>query len=214
MAGTGKLRPGLIATGMALALAAVLALLATLLATPPADAASRYKVVTKTFSNSQPITILAGGSATPYPSEKNASGFKKGKILDANLTLKNFSHTFPDDVDVMISHRGVNRTVMSDVGDSPDAINITLKLDDEAASPLPDFSQLTGGTFRPTNAYDGFMDFFNAPAPDPSGLAKLSGFDGKNPNGPWQLWVMDDVGIDGGQVAGGWSITIRARVLR
>ncbi len=213
MARTGKL--GAMAAVLAMAMAVALtALLATLLATQPADAASRFKVIKKTFSSAQPITIPSGGAATPYPSEKNAGGFKKGKILDANLTLKNFSHTFPDDVDVMISHRGVNRTVMSDVGGSPDAINITLKLDDEAVSPLPDEAQLTGGTFKPTNVNSGSNDTFPGPAPDPSGLANLSGFDGKNPNGPWQLWVTDDVGIDGGQFAGGWSITIKAKVLR
>ncbi|MBA3423318.1 MAG: hypothetical protein H0U04_02040 [Rubrobacter sp.] len=211
MVRTGKLKLGVVAAGLAVVLAVtVLALLAT----QPADAASKYKVVTRTFSNSQPITIpLGGGAATPYPSEKNASGFKKGRILDANLTLKTFSHTHPDDVDVMLSHRGVNRTVMSDVGGSGDALNIALKLDDEATLPLPDEAQLTGGTFKPTNF--GGLEVFPAPAPTPSGLAELSGFDGKNPNGPWQLRVADDFsGHDGGQLAGGWSITIKARVLR
>lgn len=215
MARTGKL--GVVAAVLAMAMAVALtALLATLLATQPADAASRFKVIKKTFSSTQPITIPSGGAAgaaTPYPSEKNASGFKRGKILDANLTLKNFSHTFPDDVDVMISHRGVNRTVMSDVGGGTPVNNITLKLDDEAVSPLPDEAPLSGGTFKPTNI--GPADTFPAPAPTPSGLAELSGFDGKNPNGPWQLWVIDDVSsVDGGQFAGGWSITIKAKVLR
>lgn len=208
MARTGKMG----AVAVLVALAAAVALLALVATTQPADAASRYKVVTKTFSNSQPITIPIAGPAVPYPSEKNASGFKKGKILDANVTLKNFSHTYPEDVEVMLSHRGVNRTVMSDVGGSFDALNITLKLDDEAALPLPDEAQLTGGTFKPTNI--GSIDTFPAPAPAQSGLAALSGFDRMNPNGPWQLWVTDDTGPDGGQFAGGWSITIKARVLR
>jgi hypothetical protein len=215
MTRTGKL--GAVAT--ALTLAAAVAVLA-LLATQPADAASRFKTVTKTFSNSQPIAIPAGapdvtsGPAAPYPSEMNVGGFKKGKILDANLTLKNFSHDFPDDVDVMLSHGGANRTVLSDVGGSLDAINITLKLDDEAVSPLGDSAQLTGGTFKPNNAMGGNIDAFPAPAPAPSGLAPLSGFDGSNPNGPWQLWVVDDLPGEVGQFAGGWSITIKARVLR
>jgi hypothetical protein len=208
MAGTGKL--GMVAT--VLALAAAVALLATLLAMRPADAASRYKIVTKTFSNAQPITMPLSGIATPYPSEKNVGGFKRGRIRDVNLTLKNLYHTFPDDVNVMISYRGVNRTVMSDVGGDNVANNITLTLNDEAALPLRDESELTSGTFQPTNVES--PDTFPAPAPTPSGLAKLSGFDGKNPNGPWVLWVVDDNSPDGGQFASGWSITIRARVLR
>lgn len=209
MVRTGKLKLGAVAAGLAVVLAVtVLALLAT----APADAVSRYKVVTKTFSNSQTIAIPTSGVAAPYPSEKNAGGFKKGKIRDVNLTLKNFSHTYPTDVDVMLSHRGVTRTVMSDVGGGLDALNITLKLDDEAASLMPD-DALTGGTFKPTNAGQ-IDDGFPSPAPAPSGLAALSGFDGKNPNGTWYLWVRDDADPDGGQFAGGWSITIKARVLR
>ncbi len=186
------------------------------IAVAPKPAAAATRVVTKTFSNAQPITIPAGaptttsGAAAPYPSEKTAGGFRRGRILDVNLTLKNFSHTFPDDVDVMLSHRGVNRTVMSDVGSSLDVNNITLRLDDEAATSLPDEAQLTGGKFRPTNA--GTADTFPAPAPTPSGASQLSGFDGLNPNGTWSLWVVDDAGGDVGQFAGGWSITIKARV--
>lgn len=209
-------KPGAVATVLAAAAVALLALLAT----GPADAASRYKVVKKTFSNSQPITIPEfHAEATPYPSEKNAGGFKEGKILDVNLRLKNFSHTYPDDVDVMLSHRGVNRTVMSDAGEGYDLDGISLTLDDEAPSSLPASGALTGGTFKPTNFEDlpGRNDLFFAPAPAPSGLAKLSGFDGKNPKGTWKLWVRDDVSDDSGgygQFEDGWSITIKAKVLR
>jgi len=58
-------------------------------------------------------------------------------------------------------------------------------------------------------------DFFPAPTPTPSAQSALSGFDGVNPNGTWKLRVVDDVSsFDGGQFAGGWSITIKARVQR
>lgn len=216
MARTGKLRPGLIATGMALVLAA--ALLA-LLATGPADAAGRYKTVTKTFSSTQPIAVPAGapevsrGLAAPYPSEISVGGLRKGKILDANVTLKNFGHTYPEDVHVMLSHGMTDRTVMSSVGGSLAVNDITLRLDDEAALPLADEAHLIGGTFKPTNI--GQPDSFPDPAPaPPSDLAELSGFDGSNPNGPWSLWVLDAYEGDVGQFAGGWSVTIKARVLR
>ncbi|QIN82135.1 hypothetical protein GBA63_05350 [Rubrobacter tropicus] len=198
-----------------LLLAMLLAMILVIGSALPA-AAANTKVVKKTFSSTQPITIPAGapgatsGAAAPYPSEKSAGGFNRGKILDVNLRLKNYTHTFPDDVDVMLSHRGVNRTVLSDVGGQLDVSNITLALDDEAASPLPDSTQLTGGAFDPTNI--GATDTFPAPAPTPSGLPALSGFDGRNPNGLWKLWVVDDAGGDVGQFAGGWSITIKARV--
>jgi hypothetical protein len=105
----------------------------------------------------------------------------------------------------------VNRTVMSDVGNGGAVNNITLRLDDEAATSLPDAAPLTGGTFRPTNV-DTTTDTFPSPAPTPSGLPQLSGFDGLNPNGTWSLWVVDDASGDVGEFAGGWSIKIRARV--
>lgn len=178
-----------------------------------ADAAPRFKIVKKTFSNTGQIAIPTSGLATPYASEIRVGGLKRGKIRDVNLTLKNFSHTYPDDVDVMVSHGGVTRTVMSDVGGGDDVDNITLKLDDEAANLLPGTSQLTSGTFVPTN--DGITDTtFAAPAPAPSGRSELAGFDGKSPNGPWTLWVADDSGPDGGQFSGGWSVTVEAKVRR
>jgi len=205
---------------VAVMIAVALVVLANAMATTPADAATRAtKVVTKTFSNNQQILIPAGapavtsGAAAPYPSERNVQGFDQGRVRDVNLTLKNFSHTFPNDVDVLLSKKGKTRTVMSDVGGSTDANNITIKLDDEAANSLPDNGPLVGGSFRPNNE-DG-VDSFPAPTPTPSAKSALSGFDGINPNGTWKLRVVDDVSsVDGGQFAGGWSITIKARVQR
>jgi hypothetical protein len=199
--------------GVAAALATLALVVAIAVAPKPADAAPR--VVTKTFSSTQPITIPDAGAATPYPSQIIAQFRRRCTTTrDVNLTLRNFNHTFPDDVDVMLSHRGVNRTVMSDVGGgSPGVNNINLTLDDEAATPLPDAGPLTSGTFRPTNVDEG-PDAFPAPAPPPSGQTQLSGFDGLNPNGTWSLWVVDDAGGDVGQFAGGWSITIRANCRR
>ncbi len=175
-----------------------------------AAAKNGTKVITRTFSSNQQITIPTSGAAAPYPSEKNISSFKTGKVLDVDLTLKNYSHTFPDDVDVLLSKGGLSRTVMSDVGEGTDVNNITLKLDDEAANSLPDNDPLVGGRFKPTNF--GAGDSFPAPTPTPNPQSALSGFDGENPNGGWKLRVVDDANLDGGAFAGGWSLTIKARV--
>jgi hypothetical protein len=199
----------------ALLLALVLVVVASAISPKPAEAAT--KVVTKTFSNAQQITIPNTGSgavvsAIPYPSEKSAQGFNQGTILDVNLSLKNFSHTFPDDVDVLLSKKGRTRTVMSDVGGGTPVNNITLNLDDESPNGfLPDNGPLVGGKFKPTNKEG--LDTFPAPTPGPSAQSALSGFDGINPNGVWKLRVVDDFPpVDGGAFAGGWSITIKARV--
>jgi hypothetical protein len=173
--------------------------------------------ITQNFSNTGLITIPgagATGNANPYPSVINVAGFANGVITDINLTLHDYSHTFPRDVDVLLvltQLPGVNAIVMSDAcGD--EAVNITLTLDDQAAASLPGNSACGSGTFLPTNSVIG--DGFPAPAPIPSGNNLLGVFNNANPNGSWQLFVMDDGPVlddgDIGQFAGGWTLQITA----
>jgi hypothetical protein len=126
--------------------------------------------------------------------------------------LRNYTHTFPDDVDVLLGHAGTNRTIMSDVGGSNDVNNITIRLDDEASNgTLPDEGQLVAGAFQPTNAEGG--DSFDFPAPNPANAnSALSGFDGLNAGGTWGLFVDDNAGGDVGRFGGGWTIQITAAV--
>jgi subtilisin-like proprotein convertase family protein len=172
----------------------------------------KFKTVTKTFSNGSPITISATtGAASPFPSEIKVAGFKQGKLLDVNVTLSGLSHTFPEDLDIQLESPNLRRAViMSDVGDGTDVSNLTLTLDDQAAALLPPNSVLGSGTFKPTN--DGLVDAFPPPAA-PSSDSALSTFNGINPNGSWKLYVVDDFATaDGGSFAGGWSLTLKARV--
>jgi hypothetical protein len=190
-----------------------------------ADAATN--IVTKTFSNSGLILIPDGavpgndttcatgvtfGAAAPYPSQKTASFPSGSHIRDVNLTLKNYSHSFPNDVDVLLKKGTHNRTVMSDVGGGrPGVSNITLVLDDEATNGhLTSTNAPTGGRFKPTNVGTG--DGFPAPAPIQDNRSALSGFDTLNPSGTWSLFVQDDSGGDCGKFGGGWSIKIKAAV--
>lgn len=181
------------------------------------DAKKKTKKVTKTFSNTGAITTTdAGGAANPYPSTIQVSGLKKGKILQVRVQLNGFTASIPDDIDVMLSASqipGKNAVIMSDVG-GPNAVSaVNLKLDDEAASPLPNEEQLISGTFRPANYVGGGVtDPFPAPAPTPSSNSALSVFNGANPNGTWQLWVIDSLGNGPAQFSGGWSIEITAKV--
>lgn len=190
--------------------------LALLMVASVGDAAPRYKAVTKRFSNTAAIQIPDSGPATPYPSEINVSGFvNTAKVKDVNLSLNNFSHTFPDDVDVLVvGPQGQNAIVMSDVGGGTDVSSITLKLDDAATTALPDKAQLQSGSYQPRNRGPDGDDVFPAPAPAPSGGETLAVFGGTNPNGPWQLFVVDDAARDTGEIAGGWTLEIKARVRR
>jgi subtilisin-like proprotein convertase family protein len=187
------------------------------------------KVVTKTFTNSSGITIVDAtatqpGTANPYPSKIKVSGFNQGRIRDVNLNLKGFSHSFTDDVGVLlVGPHGQKALVMSDVGGTAAVSGITLHLDDEAATPLPDSTQLKRGTYKPTqgtsvppnesNPIPANFPASSAPGQPPAGPygTSLSVFDGTNPNGTWKLYVVDDSEQDSGTI-GSWSLQVKARV--
>jgi len=125
------------------------------------------------------------------------------------VTLNGLSHTFPDDVDVLlVSPSGQKVVIMSDAGGGTDVTGVTLTLDDAAATALPDGTVLTTGTFRPANYAP--AETFPAPAPAPpyAATAALSNFNGTNPNGTWSLYVFDQFAGDVGSFAGGWSLTL------
>ncbi len=163
-----------------------------------------------TFSNTTPIIVPATGTtagiSNPYPSNIAVAGLA-GTVTNVTVRLNSFNHTFPDDVDVLlVGPGGQNAIIMSDVGTSLDVVNVTLTLDDTAATALPDAAQLVTGTFRPTNI--GAGDLFAAPAPAPAGGSMLSVFNGTAPNGTWSLYVVDDLGGDIGNFNGGWDLSI------
>jgi len=199
----------------AMLLALVLLVLAMGTSAKPADAATR--IVTRSFHNTNQITIPAntGTSASfPYPSNISPTFPKGTKVRDVNVTLRNYTHTFPDDVDVLLVHAGTNRTIMSDAGGSLAANNITIRLDDEASNGLlPDFGQLTAGAFKPTN-HPSSTDNFPFPAPSPASAGtSLGAFDTLNARGAWKLFVVDGFPpTESGRFAGGWTVTIKAAV--
>lgn len=166
--------------------------------------------VTSLFSNTNSIVIPDSSSpptpSVPYPSNIVVSGLS-GTITKLSVKLNGFSHTFPDDVDILlVAPNGANAIIMSDVGGSTAVTGVDLLLDDAAASPLPDDGPLVSGTFRPTNI--GAGDSFPSPAPTPSGSSALSTFSGINPNGTWSLYIVGDSAGNSGSLAGGWSLII------
>ncbi|GBF56099.1 alkaline phosphatase [Microcystis sp. 0824] len=158
------------------------------------------------FSNPNPITIPDSGSSTPYPSTINVSGLS-GNINSLKVTLTNLSHTWPDDIDVLlVGPTGTKALLMSDVGGSGDVSNVTLTFDPTATSSLPDEGLITSGSYKATDVGTG--DIFNAPAPGGPYGTDFSVFNNTNPNGTWSLYVIDDAGGDVGTIAGGWSLNI------
>ncbi len=169
-----------------------------------------WPAVVATFGNATTIVMPATGTigkANVYPSTVNVSGFS-GEVLGVTATLNGFSHTFADDIDILlVGPAGQSVLLMSDAGGSIDVSDLTLTFEDGATA-LPDFGPLVSGTFAPTNFGEG--DTFPAPAPLPPYGTALSDFIGTNPNGTWSLFVADDVAGDVGSIASGFTLTIVA----
>ncbi|HMT06871.1 MAG TPA: BACON domain-containing carbohydrate-binding protein, partial [Pyrinomonadaceae bacterium] len=157
--------------------------------------------------NTNALTIPASGPASLYPSQISVSG-QTGLVQAVQVNLTNFSHTAPDDVDLLLVGPNGNKVVlMSDVGGANAATNLNLVFDDTAAASLPDSAALASGTFKPTDFELG--DAFPAPAPAGGQSSRfLSVFNGMDPNGTWSLYLVDDTGANAGSISGGWSISV------
>ena len=159
------------------------------------------------FTNPNEIAIPNGGAASTYPSSINVSGLN-GTITGLKVTLHNITHTYPDDIDVLlIGPTGAKILLMSDTGWSWDLNNVTLTFDPNASSFLPDQGQITSGSYRATD-YETGDRFNNSPAPSGDYGIDFSVFNNTIPNGAWNIYVVDDTGVDIGNIAGGWSIAI------
>jgi subtilisin-like proprotein convertase family protein len=230
----------------AAALVAGLVLFVGVFAAQERATAAKARTVTKTYTNATPISIPAppelntSDEASPYPSQI-AVGLRRATIRDVNVVLRSYSHTYPDDVDVLLvgpARTGKDTRIMSDAGAgrdlSDDPLTLddeapTLTLDDEAASHLPNgngqdpddgTSPIASGSYKPsdhvgTNRSETTVKPDTFPGVDTfsdGDPVALSTFDGVSPRGTWSLYVWDDGHGDRGQFAGGWSLQITARV--
>ncbi len=163
--------------------------------------------VVRVFSNTNVVNIPDSGQGTPlYPSTIMVSGVT-GLVGRVTVTLSNVTHTFVDDLDILVARtNGPQVIVMSDSGNPNGVVNTTITLDDTAPLPLPDDGQILSTSYQPADYEPG--DSFNWPAPDGPYGSALSAFAGADPNGPWSLYVMDDAGGDSGTMAGGWSVAV------
>jgi hypothetical protein len=170
------------------------------------------------FSNPAPIVIPSVGTGSVYPSSITVSGITD-PVVGARVQLNGLTHTWPNDVDVLlVGPTGQTLVVLSDAFGGTaagNADNATILLRDDAASAAPSANTLLTGfsEYRPTN--HGAGDAFAVPAPagphanpEPAGSAKLANFAGLNPNGTWNLFVVDDTSGDLGTIASGWTLSI------
>ena len=171
-----------------------------------ADGTATSGGTTTTVTNAAPIAIPEGGAASPYPSTITVPN-GLGAVTKVRVTLHGFSHTWTDDVDVLlVGPNGQTSVLMSDVGSNSNVSGLTLTFDD--AGPVLTSAPLTAGTYRPTNLEG--AEVFPTPAPPGPYGSALAGFIGTDPAGTWRLFVVDDTQPDAGTIAGGWSLTISA----
>jgi subtilisin-like proprotein convertase family protein len=160
---------------------------------------------TQVFANPAAITINDNAAGSPYPSTVTVSGVTS--YTRVTLSLNGLSHTFPDDIDIIVVAPGGQKAyVMSDNGSGTDISGVNLVFDDTAAAALTT-ATISSGTFKPSNL-DTTTDAMPAPAPAPPYLTDFTSFNalGGAVNGTWSLYVRDDVGTDTGSISGGWSI--------
>lgn len=164
------------------------------------------------FSNtaSLPMSGASNGEGTgiPYPSIINVSGVP-GTVVSVTATLNKLSHSFPEDLDILlVGPEGQNVMLMSDAGGSRGISNVNLTFSDSGSSGLGT-GRISSGTYLPGNLNPfGDKDAFPAPAPPKPFGSTMSIFHGTNPNGSWQLFVLDEFTSGSGSISNGWSITI------
>jgi subtilisin-like proprotein convertase family protein len=134
------------------------------------------------------------GPGSPYPMTIPISG-RLGKVTDLNVTLPGLTHTFVDDLDLLlVGPNGAKVMLMSDACTNANVVNRTYVIDDEAAAVIPNTTVCAAGTYKPTNlAQPEPVDPMQAPAPAGPYGNSLTAFDGIDPNGNWLLYAMDDL---------------------
>ncbi|MDB6125895.1 MAG: hypothetical protein JWQ71_4888 [Pedosphaera sp.] len=159
---------------------------------------------TNSFVNTNIITINDAAIATPYPSTINVSGVD-GVITKLTMTVSNLNHASIADVSLLlVGPAGQKQLLMAHEGGFHTVNNVTLTFDDAAAASLSS-STPTSGTYKPTQTN---APAFPLPAPPSPYGTDLSALVGTNPNGSWSLYVLDDKGLDAGNIAKGWSLAI------
>lgn len=156
--------------------------------------------------------------ADVYPSSVVVSG--EGVVTTSvSVTLNNLSHSFISDVGmVLVGPTGAAFELQDGAGDGFGISGVTYTLSDSGATQLPGEAAWAAGTYRPASYFVG--DSFPSPGPGttyshpgPSGgnnATFASVFNGLDPNGTWKLYTADFVSGDGGQIAGGWTLTINS----
>lgn len=164
-------------------------------------------IVPDALTSSVPITIPSSGPAIAYPSSIVATGLS-GEISRVRVRVRGFSHERPQDVDMLLVGPNYQAAwLMSDVGGSTPVNNLDIVFDDDAATFLP-VGTFAAGVYKPSNPDP--SEILPLPAPQALSGTSLGAFRGKDPNGVWSLFIVDDQTGAVGSI-NGWDLLIDTR---
>ena len=118
------------------------------------------------FTNPATILILdstnpptrASNSIPPgygYPSTIDVSGVSAGVVTKVTVTLSDFGHQFPHDVDALIEAPGGQNSILFSkcglAGSQSEVNDVTMTFDQDATAFVPRYAPITNGTYRPTS---------------------------------------------------------------
>jgi len=171
------------------------------------------------FCNATPLSFpnIVNAPGAPYPTRIQVGGMG-GTLQKVTISLNGLTHSFPDDIDMMVTGPNGNSLIaFSDVGGGSAVSALNIILDSTAGTVLPDGTTLASGAFRPADFLVG-SDTFAAPAPvtnvaSASAVTLSGAFNNSDPNGIWTLWTTNDSagsfsGPVAGSLSGGWCVNV------
>jgi subtilisin-like proprotein convertase family protein len=130
-----------------------------------------------------------------------------------SVTLTGVTSPTPSNLDVLlVSPDQHSVLLMSDAGGTGDLDHVNLSFGDGATGALPQSEQITTGNYKPSNyaGNDGALDTISLAPPEPPAdrpTTFAAAFSGGDPNGEWDLYVIDDE-TGGTSTVAGWSLTV------
>ena len=165
-------------------------------------------ISTQVFANLAPINDLTNGPGNPYPSTIVVSGVTN-PIVNVTATITGLSCTYDVCAGLLlVGPGGQNAVLMNNAGHVGGLSNVNLTFDDNSTNPVPsvfnnDWRDITSGTYRPTNYYEGLS--FPSPAPPRYYGTSISSLAG-SPNGTWLLYDCNFCADQTGGISGGWNL--------
>ncbi|HEX5041568.1 MAG TPA: hypothetical protein VFV75_01620 [Candidatus Polarisedimenticolaceae bacterium] len=164
-------------------------------------------VTTTEVCNTSSVTIPDSGPASLYPSSVTLAGLPSN-ISKVSVRLQGLYHNNFEDLDVLlVDPGGLGVMLLSDAGGPSPQSLWNLTLDDDAWDYIPEETSIFVGAHRPAN-YGIAQDTFPAPAPQVVQYPDLFRFRGRDPNGAWRLYVVDDSAGFTGAMEGGWCLSV------